>query len=289
MSGLRLRDGVLSLDGKNEIIMQKCTADGNTAFHSHKFIEIAYIAAGKGVHEIGDGYSYPIEKGDLVLFNPDVSHAFRVNDGQLVVYNCIFDPSALKFAINKSDDFINIVYTCLFGDVKQSPVSKPYIVLNGADDVFPVVEEMYSEYVNKPSGYEKVNEANLIRLLVLIFRLLMNAKENSAGAYKNAVAGSAVGYMKEYYAEKITCDMLASRAYLSTGYFHRVFRSVTGVSPIEYLKEVRLKKATELLTRSHMTVKQAAAAVGYSDMKHFYRIFEEKYKMTPKEYAGREE
>ena len=287
MNDIEINGGVLSLNKKNEIIVQRCTVDENVSFHTHNFIETAYIAAGRGVHIIEDGYSSRVEKGDLILFNSDVAHAFKVGDGgQLIVYNCIFDPSVLRFAINKSDDFINIVYSCLFEDKKRSSVSKPYIVLNGAEAVFPVISDMYDEYINKQSGYEKVNEANLLRLLVSIFRLQMTGKENNGGAYRRAIAESAMKYMKEYYSEKISCDMLASRAYLSTGYFHRVFKSVTGISPVEYLQEIRLKKAAELLSSSSLTVKQAAAAVGYSDMKHFYRIFRQKYGATPKQYQN---
>ena len=262
---------------------------GDSGYHTHSFIEIAYIAAGSGVHKIEDGYVSHVEKGDLVLFNSDVSHAFCVGGGEkLVVYNCIFDPSVLKFAITKSDDFINIVYRCLFENSELRSVSKPYIVLSGAEKVFPVISEMFSEYEEKQNGYEKVNAANLIRLLVLIFRMQMNGKENGGGAYRTAIVESAVSYMNDYYSEKISCGMLASRAYLSTGYFHRIFKSVAGESPITYLQNIRLKKAAELLCGSNVTVKQAAAAVGYSDMKHFYRIFYNKYGVTPKQYQDRD-
>ena len=290
MGDIRIVDNVLSLSKKNEIIMQKCrcTIGNNVDMHSHKFIEIAYIASGSGIHEIGDGYSSYVEKGDLILLNSNVAHGFKSEDvGQLTVYNCIFDPSVLRFAINKSDDFINIVYSCLFGSEKQSSVSKPYILLNDAGAVFPVINEMYTEYTEKPNGYEKINEANLIRLLVSIFRLQMSGGENGGGAYRHAIAESAMRYMKDYYNEKITCEMLASRAYLSTGYFHRIFKSVTGEAPIEYLQDIRLQKAAEMLSSSSATVKQTAAAVGYSDMKHFYKIFGQKYGTTPKQYQER--
>ncbi|MBQ7699625.1 MAG: helix-turn-helix domain-containing protein [Clostridia bacterium] len=291
MSDFQFKDNVLSLSKKNEIIIQKCkcTVGRDVELHSHRFIEIAYIASGSGIHDIGDGYSSKIEKGDLILLNSNVSHGFKSEDvGQLVVYNCIFDPSVLRFAINKSDDFINIVYSCLFDNEKQNSVSKPYIILNDAGAVFPVINEMYTEYTERPNGFEKINEANLIRLLVSIFRLQMSGRENGGGAYRHAIAESAVRYMNDYYNEKITCEMLASRAYLSTGYFHRIFKSVTGEAPIEYLQKLRLQKAADMLTNSSSTVRQTAAAVGYSDMKHFYKIFYKKFGQTPKQYQDRE-
>ena len=285
MDDLQYNDGFLILNNKNDIIMQKCAVEENTKFHAHKFIEIAYVASGHGTHIIEGGYSSFVEKGDLVLFNSDVSHAFRIEKhGQLTVYNCIFDPSVLSYAINKSDDFINIVYKCLFDIPEQRSEQKPYIVLNNAESVSGIINEMYEEYKEKQSGYEKVNAANLIRLLIAVFRLQMNNRDESGKTYRKAIADSAKEYMDEYYAEKITCESLASRAYLSTGYFHRIFKSVTGKSPIEYLQSVRLEKGARLITLPSSTVKQTALSVGYSDMKHFYNIFKKEFGVTPNEY-----
>lgn len=284
MDGIKIEDNVLTLIKKDEIILEKCAVEEHMVFHAHDFIEIVYISSGSGVHEIGDGSSSVVEQGDLMLFNSHVSHLFKVGCKGLEVYNCLFDPSVLRFAISKSDDFINIVYSCLFDSTGKSSVSKPYMILKGADRIFPIIYEMYTEYTAKTSGYEKINEANLVRLLVSIFRLQMRGEERGDSAFKRAIAESAILYMKEYCHEKITCETLASRAYLSTGYFHRVFKSVTGESPIDHLQNIRLEKAAAILSSSQATVKEAAAEAGYQDMKHFYRIFRKKYGVTPAQF-----
>ena len=289
MNDYKLIGNVLTLSRSNEIIMEKCSVSQDMLCHAHNFIEIVYVSSGRGVHEIGDGSSSVVEKGDLILFNSHVPHVFKVGDDGLEVYNCLFDPSVLRYAINKSDDFINIVYNCLFEDVAENSVSKPYIVLKGADKIFPIIYEMYSEYTSGTSGYEKINEANLVRLLVSVFRLQMRMDEHDDSVFRRAIAESAILYMKEYCHEKITCGMLAARAYLSTGYFHRVFKAVTGVSPIECLQNIRMEKAAGILSSSELTVKEVAAEVGCQDMKHFYRIFRKKYGVTPKQYRKQAE
>ena len=80
MNDFHYDGSTISLNRKNEIIVQKCTVSENSSFHTHSFIEIAYIASGSGVHEIEGGYSSKVGQGDLMLFNSNVAHAFKVED-----------------------------------------------------------------------------------------------------------------------------------------------------------------------------------------------------------------
>ena len=279
----------IKLKNKNEIIIERFVGDGNVRFHTHDFIEIAYIESGEGTHEIQGGYSSPIEEGDVLLFNSAVAHAYYFSPGSTaVIYNCLFDPHVLDGSITKSDDFINIVYSYLFDGLSRGGDGQPYIVLKKATETGRYFKEMFSEYTEKQNGYAKVNAANLVRLLVAIFRIRKRETECGDSAYLDLVVRSAIKYMNEYYAEKISCGMLASRAYLSTGYFHKVFRAATGVTPIEYLSRIRMEKAAELLVATQFPVQKVASAAGYSDMKHFYNSFRAAYGTTPKKYRDSE-
>ena len=68
------------LSNRSEIIVQKCLVTESVAQHKHRFIEIAYVDAGTGIHEIADGLVSHIEKGDLMLFNVEVAHEYRVGE-----------------------------------------------------------------------------------------------------------------------------------------------------------------------------------------------------------------
>ena len=288
MSEFYSEGDTLILSERSEIIVQRCEVRESSEFHRHSFIEIAYVESGRGVHEIADGFVSAIEEGDLVLFNAGVAHRYKVaKPDVLVVYNCLFDPAVLVASVSKSDDFINIVYSFLFGQAAgPEEDQKPYIVLKNAGSVAGIIREMFSEYKGKQNGYTKVNGANLTRLLISVFRLKLSGREESSGAYKKAVAESAIKYINEYYAERISCETLAARAYLSTGYFHRVFKEIAGETPVRYLQNVRLGHATEMLRETELPVQTVASRVGYSDMKHFYKIFGEKYRMTPAAYRS---
>ncbi len=284
MSHYYTEGDTIVLSERDEIIVEKRVVERSVSLHKHGFIEIAYVESGEGVHEIADGTLSHIEKGDLVLFNSGVAHGYRVTPpSSLTVYNCLFDPSVLDSSVSAGDDFIRIVYSYLFG-AQSSADQKPYILLSNAEAVSNIVKEMFREYTERQNGYSKINTANLTRLLVTIFRLKRGARENDAPAYKAAIAESAVRYINEYYSSKISCEMLAARAFVSTGYFHRVFKEVTGMTPVEYIRDVRLKAAAQLLRETSCSVRCAAESAGYSDLKYFYDIFQKEFNMTPGEY-----
>ena len=279
----------LILKNREEVVLQRQKVDRPVGYHKHDYIEIAYVDSGQGFHQTEDGVAVPIAKGDLVLLNPQLAHRYALSETAktpLIVYNCMFDPAVLNESITKEDDFINIVYRFLFETSRRDdPEERNYIMLRKSLSVEHIIKEMYAEHTAKVSGYVRMNKANLIRLLIAVFRLWKQSEEISyTDAYQKAVAESAIRYMQEYYAENIRCEFLASRAYLSEGYFYKLFKRVTGVTPIRFLQNIRLEKAAELLCGTSLSVQKIALSVGYSDMKYFYRIFGEKYHETPRQY-----
>ncbi|MCR5695093.1 MAG: AraC family transcriptional regulator [Clostridia bacterium] len=286
MSRYYYEGDTIVLSQRNEIILEKCLVTESVRLHKHDFIEIAYVDSGEGTHEIAGGEVTPIAKGDLVMFNSGVAHSYKVTaPSRLVIYNCNFDPSVLDSSVSRGDDFIGIVYDYLFeASASRGSDTKPYILLRNAEAAAGIIKEMYAEYSARRNGFSKINAANLIRLLVTVFRLKRGASESSAGAYKAAIAESAVRYIGEFCADRISCETLAARAFVSTGYFHKVFKEVTGVTPVAYIQSVRLEKAAGMLRVGSYSVRDAAEAVGYADLKFFYGIFEKEFGLTPGAY-----
>lgn len=73
---------------------------------------------------------------------------------------------------------------------------------------------------------------------------------------------------------------------LSNSQLRRVFVAHTGHPPMRYLRNLRLEAARELLGGSRVSVKKAAAAVGFSDLSHFVRAFREHHGKPPSECRG---
>lgn len=111
--------------------------------------------------------------------------------------------------------------------------------------------------------------------------------KNSMNKYSSLLA-SAKEYIKENYSsEDISLNSVANKVNVSTSYFSTIFRQETGHNFIEYLSEVRMEKAKELLCCSSMKSSEVGYAVGYKDPHYFSFLFRKTQGCTPKEYRIR--
>ncbi|MCV9385098.1 hybrid sensor histidine kinase/response regulator transcription factor [Reichenbachiella ulvae] len=72
----------------------------------------------------------------------------------------------------------------------------------------------------------------------------------------------------------------------SRGYLYQKMLKITGETPMDFIRNIRIKRAAELLTKSQMTVSEVAYAVGYNNPKLFSRYFKSVYKMYPSQYMA---
>ena len=80
---------------------------------------------------------------------------------------------------------------------------------------------------------------------------------------------------------------LAALVNLSPSRLHQLFKEETGVPPARYLRQLRMRRAMELLETTHLSVKQVMAVVGLSDESHFVRDFKKTCGLTPARYRER--
>ena len=72
---------------------------------------------------------------------------------------------------------------------------------------------------------------------------------------------------------------------MSQSFLYRRIKSITGQSVVEFIRDVRLKRAAQLLTSTCMRVSDIAYEVGFQDLKHFRTVFQKLYGISPSEYA----
>ena len=94
-------------------------------------------------------------------------------------------------------------------------------------------------------------------------------------------------YIERHYAEPISMVDMADMAGISSTQFNRRFRQLLRMTPMEYLRTVRMQVAQKLLTTTSDSLVQIAVAVGYADQSHFTKRFHEVTGMTPAAYRKR--
>jgi two-component system response regulator YesN len=99
----------------------------------------------------------------------------------------------------------------------------------------------------------------------------------------------ALQYMRSRYHEDISLEKVASVVFLTPVYFSQLFKQKTGQGFKEYMIQLRLERAKQLLLDPRLKLVDIAERIGYQDVKHFTQVFRKKYAQTPTEYRLQQE
>ncbi|MEF3329732.1 response regulator transcription factor [Oceanobacillus oncorhynchi] len=119
-------------------------------------------------------------------------------------------------------------------------------------------------------------------LFSLFFIIFMNYKISYQKS-TNYVEDS-IMYMEKHLGEPITLKEIAAEIPVHPNYLSDVIRKKTGKSYVELLTDLRVKKASEYLMYTSISVKEITQLVGYNDSKYFTKIFKKSLGMTPTQY-----
>ncbi len=91
-------------------------------------------------------------------------------------------------------------------------------------------------------------------------------------------------YIEKNYMEKLTLETLADMSHGSPYHMHRTFKKVKGITPIEFIQQIRINQAEKYLLHSDRTIADIAMSVGMPNTPYFITLFKKKTGHTPKEY-----
>jgi transcriptional regulator GlxA family with amidase domain len=91
-------------------------------------------------------------------------------------------------------------------------------------------------------------------------------------------------YVEQSYSEPIPLEKAANIAALESSYFSSYFRAKVGITFTDWLRQVRISKAAELMKTSDFSISEVAEAVGFKDLKTSERAFKRYTLKTPREF-----
>jgi AraC-like DNA-binding protein len=120
----------------------------------------------------------------------------------------------------------------------------------------------------------------------IIYRVLQHDYNNSMKHF--ALAGSqgqriakVIGMLNREFVQPLKVDELAKEASMSSSSFYSHFKEVTGMSPVQYQKQLRLQEARRLLLTENLEAAEAAFQVGYESPSHFSREYSRRFGLSP--------
>lgn len=121
----------------------------------------------------------------------------------------------------------------------------------------------------------------------LIRGMLVLRDTASGRRYSDIIESAQMYILNHYMSETISLNAVAASVNMSPSYFSSIFRQEVGKTFVEYLTEIRMEKAKELLMCSSKKTSEIGYEVGYKDSHYFSYIFKKTQKCTPKEYRAR--
>lgn len=174
------------------------------------------------------------------------------------------------------------------GLLKTAPVI--YGIIDTAayrDAMVSIIRHVALDEKNISSDYTQA------RLLELLYMLAADADKNRnfENLRKNKKASAEfvpeiIEFMRRHYAEKLSLEILSEKFFYSPNFIRTVFKNVTGISPREYLDELRLGAARIMLSEKDCDIGQVALSCGFASQSYFTAQFKKNYGCTPKSFRA---
>lgn len=224
--------------------------------HKHEYYHLLCMDQGQLTFTLEDE-SFVLEPGDLVLVPKGRMHSFQ-ND------------------CRQSATYYEIKFTVLSQSLSQSMHSFAPC-LRGDSFARLLVEHIAKEYLNCMSLKDKSAASALSTLL---FHITAESRLVCAGEPEaidttgfNPLARNVVSFLCAHYSENIDLDAVSAGVGISKNYLCNAFKHNTGLTILDCLNAIRIRKAAELIVYSDLPLTQVAQQCGYVSAPHFNRVF----------------
>ena len=186
----------------------------------------------------------------------------------------------------------------------------PVVVLTAKSDLDTQVEALKrgaDDFITKPfsSTYLRARIENILRQRKKLQELFLSSlddyhrpkndkpvditpSEPVIESYDDRLMKNLMEVMEENIDNSaLTVDELVSKMGIGRSVFFKKLKSLTGLAPVEFIREVRVKRAAQLIESGEYTISQVTYMVGCNDPRYFSRIFKQRFAMTPTEYRDK--
>ena len=145
-------------------------------------------------------------------------------------------------------------------------------------------ERLFREFILREPGWNNMAVSQLLAILTHLGRGIREENGSTTNQNLRTLLNRVVVYMHYHYSENITIPQLGRQINLTERRFRKLFHDAYGISPSEYLINLRLTNAQQLLQDSSLSIAEVAEACGYADPLYFSRLFHKKIGVSPLAY-----
>jgi AraC-like DNA-binding protein len=249
-------------------------------WHHHAYCEIFVPVEGRGKTTVGD-YHGLVQPGQVYLVGPGLPHAFYVRETphqpregmRFFVLNVAMD--ALCQALPELSPLLTLQDQAVRGLLyKGSTAWKVGTLLEGFDVARPSIRQ-----VNLVLGVLEILAAAPRGTYLASPQYQIKPNERFCRR-----VDAAAEYIHKHYTQPLRLGELARRMHVSEPTLCRLFRNAFSMTMVEYVNELRVGLACELLRTTDQPITAIALRVGYNSLSNFNRTFQRLKNATPREY-----
>lgn len=219
-----------------------------------------YVTAGRGSYTVG-GKCYPIETGQLFLIKPNELTLYQADASTPWSYLWVgFDGYDVKSMLQK----------CGIGYVTSAPNPAAF------------TEKMLALLALMAAGGN--NEYQMLSVFYGMMGEFHQSKAPAARAFDALYFKKAVSYLINNFAYPITVDEVARHVGIDRTYLYKIFIKHCGVSPKQYLLNLRIQNATRMIAQMEFSLEQIALSSGFNSAPQFCTHFKKAEGITPSQY-----
>lgn len=230
--------------------------------------KLYYLRSGKAELK-SENCSFTLEEGNFYFINGYALKSQRCLN-ELVIEWVHFQPESVYF---------NHVLKQAPCALKLDRPELPYL--------FSFQETLAPFFRNQlDSSRHRTLQLELIALIHFTIASVFRGMENSLLEKTELISKlmPALDYITRNYKQPVRLKQLAATCCLSPNYFHRLFTSAFGLSPLNYIRKMRMEEAIRQLVYTRKSVKEVAYATGFEDESYFSRAFSKTYLTSPGRY-----
>lgn len=237
--------------------------------HYHNMYEIYFLLEGQCRYFI-ENRIFDVAEGDLVLIP------------KRFIHKTLYDDIATeRYVINFSKQYIPQSLSMPVHELFKHNIYRP------SAENRRLITEIFSKIESEYKRADEYSRLAIFGCLTELFTLILrNPAESISDASKkgNIPIENVTQYITQHYQEPLTLEQMAGMALLSTSYFSRLFKNITGFGFKEYLTIIRIKEAQRLLTHTDISICQIAYDCGFNDSNYFSSVFKQENGMSPLRY-----
>ncbi len=248
--------------------------------HSHPHVEINFVKRGNCLLQIEDEIVH-FDKHDCMIIYPDIPHYFAVENKPSTLVQLEFKMDifpSLKPAPDMEENLI-FLYNLLTN-------SQRFVKIKNNTEITAVIERIVKELNEQKENYRSLTRLYFAELFIAISRQL-NQTLKVGKQHHGKYITTAVKYINLHYNENINVEQVAAQCRISPRYLRKIFHKQLHLSPSEYIINLRLRKACELIKSSSLPFKDIAYATGFTNQQYFTKLFKQKQGITPGKYRAK--